>query len=440
MTGGTGSAGGAADKAVAEIVAKVEPLIAGDVDARAEDILSAGLEAHPEDTHLLLQRAALRQKMQKFPEAAQDAAIVVTNDRTNAQAHLRLASIFQDMGRADEAVMFQWEAVKLEPGNWSAYLTLGQMMREIGNFDSAVELAEAARMLAPDAPDVSVDLIDFLVQAGRVNDAITVGREARARFPHDVRILRNLGNALKWVGEKDEAIEVFEAIQKLDPNDGYSRHLIDALRGTATSQAHPEYVKDLFDGFADGFDERMMETLRYRVPGLVRRAVTQLTNRTDLSVLDLGCGTGLCAITVRDLATYIKGVDLSTGMVDVARRRGVYEETLVEDIITAMRADPRTYDFVIAGDVFVYMGDIAEALREARDRLLPGGHVLFTVERGPDDIEFALNENGRFTHGKPYLDRVAKAAGLEVVEIRPEGLRLEMNRPVSGWFVTLRRP
>ena len=64
-----------------------------------------------------------------------------------------------------------------------------------------------------------------------------------------------------------------------------------------------------------------------------------LEDRSNLSILDLGCGTGLSGLMLRRRARHLTGVDLSPEMVEKARARGIYDRLEVGEI-TAM-AGPR---------------------------------------------------------------------------------------------------
>ena len=70
--------------------------------------------------------------------------------------------------------------------------------------------------------------------------------------------------------------------------------------------------------------------------------------RGKKSVLDLGCGTGLCGVQFRDWARTLTGVDLSPNMLAKARERGLYDELLQGDAVVAMRERPGRFDLVVA--------------------------------------------------------------------------------------------
>ncbi len=112
----------------------------------------------------------------------------------------------------------------------------------------------------------------------------------------------------------------------------------------AATQALHSYVRTLFDQYAPRFD-RALEDLGYRAPALLREAVAAARPRFG-AMFDLGCGTGLAGVAFRPHVDRLVGVDLSSKMVEEARRKGVYDALEVGDIAhfsaSSMRARART--------------------------------------------------------------------------------------------------
>jgi predicted TPR repeat methyltransferase len=94
----------------------------------------------------------------------------------------------------------------------------------------------------------------------------------------------------------------------------------------------------MFDDVATRFDHLMVDELDYRghlhlrtfadthVPGL----------KAPLRILDLGCGTGLVGNAFKDLTAggRLDGIDLAPRMIEVARKRGIYDELILGDLET----------------------------------------------------------------------------------------------------------
>ena len=160
-----------------------------------------------------------------------------------------------------------------------------------------------------------------------------------------------------------------------------------------------------------------------------------------LSILDAGCGTGLCGPLLRSKARRLVGVDLSSGMLAKARGRNVYDELHEGELGAFMRAHPAAYDVVISADTLVYFGALEEAMAGAHDALLPGGLLAFTVEAEPAGSaqKFRLQSHGRYTHAEVYVRACLAGAGFDVLQIEPGVLRKEAGADVRGLVVSARR-
>jgi predicted TPR repeat methyltransferase len=199
-------------------------------------------------------------------------------------------------------------------------------------------------------------------------------------------------------------------------------------------------VRHLFDQFSADYDRRMMDELSYSAPMILRQLADLLLapDKRTLSILDLGCGTGLAGASFAELALRLDGVDLSPRMVTLARERGLYDALDVGDLEIVLGASGRTYDLILAADTFVYLGDLGPALAGAHRRLKPQGHFLFTVEKAVQGL-YALGEKRRYRHSEAYLRGAAEHAGFEIMGMMECSPRTEANLPVAGLAVALQR-
>lgn len=121
-----------------------------------------------------------------------------------------------------------------------------------------------------------------------------------------------------------------------------------------------------------------------------------LGDPTGLSVLDLACGAGSYSRPIKRLgARRVVGVDLSPGMIDLARRVEVIDPLGIEYVIgdaTTLALGER-FDVVFAAYLFNYARDSAELAAMARAvvrHLRPGGRLVAAnnnPEQGPGDGE-----------------------------------------------------
>ena len=101
--------------------------------------------------------------------------------------------------------------------------------------------------------------------------------------------------------------------------------MLNALTGNTSTEPPKEYVKNLFDDYAERFDDSLIKQLGYKLPFLVKELIIKLDpkRKTFEKVIDLGCGTGLTGKKLRDISNNLSGTDLSSNMVAKTRELDV---------------------------------------------------------------------------------------------------------------------
>jgi predicted TPR repeat methyltransferase len=282
--------------------------------------------------------------------------------------------------------------------------------------------------------------------------ACQLAEQARLAGAADACSFGLMGHALSSLGRHAQAADAYADALKLGPDDPYVRHLVAAsgiLPGA--SRAPAEYLRTVFDGYAERFDTHLM-ALGYRVPGLMRSALAKhpaVAAGIHLGpALDLGCGTGFLAVALSDLPIApIVGVDISSRMLEQAAEKQIYSKLHEADIVSFLTNDATQWRLILAGDVLVYFGELREVLAAAYARLAPGGWFAFSVEELlpdhddtiPGNGDWMLHRSGRYAHSIGYVAAVSAKAGFSVRVLERQTLRFEADAPVGGIFVTLER-
>ena len=237
-------------------------------------------------------------------------------------------------------------------------------------------------------------------------------------------------------GDRDGAVAAFQAASDADREDyhGARLHLARVGAGDATPAMTATYVRRLFDQHAPDFDESLVGRLDYRGPAVLLEALAAVNGRPLKfgSVLDLGCGIGLAGVVFRPYCSQLTGMDLSAGMIEQARGKGVYDRLAVGDLSEFLAAEQGTrHDLVLAADVFVYCGDLAPICAAVARVLAPDGLFAFTVENhaGPG---IALQPTLRYAHGEAHVRTAIEAAALALRHLAPVSTRKEKGHPVPG--------
>ena len=274
---------------------------------------------------------------------------------------------------------------------------------------------------------------DFVAAAGLFEQALE-------RAPRFAPAWRELARARIGAGDASGAAAALKACLDLDPSDASGASLeLARLEGRPVDAAPPAFVAALFDAYAEAFDAALVDRLQYRTPGKLGALIRSLKPPPYARAIDLGCGTGLMGASLGADALWLKGVDLSAEMIAAARKRGVYASLEQVGLVEALRDMQAPFDLIAASDVFNYIGDLGPVVAAAAARLAHGGLLAFSVEKGPADTDYAVQESLRFSHGEPYLRRLAERTELNVRAMEPGVLRLDGARPVDGLLVAFSR-
>jgi predicted TPR repeat methyltransferase len=248
-----------------------------------------------------------------------------------------------------------------------------------------------------------------------------------------------LGETREALGDRAGARAAFEKAQGADPEDRHGAALHLARLGAADPATHElhSYVRTLFDQYAPRFD-RALEDLGYRAPALLRDVViADAGERRFGTMLDLGCGTGLAGVALRPHVDWLAGVDLSSKMIEEARRKGVYDALMVGDIaqfLSQQHAANASADLVIAADVFAYIGDIDAVCGAVARVLAPDGRFGFTVETHAGEGAI-VGAKMRYQHAPEFVRGAIADAGLRISHLDVVSTRNENRVPVPGLLV-----
>lgn len=353
-----------------------------------------------------------------------------------------LGIVLQTIGRFEAAMEAFQRAIAIEPAHANALNNLGVLLRLFGRLDEAEASLRAAIAHDPNHPDVYINLAVVLDQTGRAPEALTAYCKAITLRPSHPEAHRHLALAYSVIGDMKKAVEVCEEWLRNNPNDPRARHALAAYSGRDVPPRAPDdYVQKVFDDFAGSFEVKLAQ-LSYRAPALVGEALAA-TGDPDGSrdVLDVGCGTGLCGPLLAPYARRLVGVDLSVGMLKLARAKDVYHELVQQELTSYLQQQQLAYDTIVSADTLVYFGDLEAVAVAAAGALRPGGTLIFTVEEAAAEHTdaFHLERHGRFSHGAGYVERVLSRAGFTVIIDRGV-LRFESGLPVHGLIVRATMP
>jgi predicted TPR repeat methyltransferase len=361
---------------------------------------------------------------------------------SGAELYTNLGSALQTQGQLNDAVAAYRQAIALNPGFALAYNNLGNALRAAGDRDAAASAFQRALAIAPDYALAHYNLGDLLYAQRRYDEAIASTRRALALEPEFIDAINSLAVLYMETGDTEQAKSIFRRLLELDRNNASARHLLAALEGQASTEAPSDYVVKLFDGCADEFEQHLVEELEYQTPQKLHDLLQDFIREreAELDIIDLGCGTGLCGPLLLKHASFLKGVDLSPGMLAKARERNIYDELVEGDLTIGLGTARDAYDLVVAADVFIYVGELKQVFEAACRALRPGGLFAFSLEAEEGGDSFVLRPTGRYAHSLAYTRRLAEMSGLQEMRLEETVLRVDKGKPIDGYVIVLEKP
>jgi len=190
---------------------------------------------------------------------------------------------------------------------------------------------------------------------------------------------------------------VIKATQSGSSPDGVG---FDAAAALPEGKDKQVLVRSMFDSIAPRYDlVNGLMTFGLDTPWR-RRTIELLALSPASVVLDVGCGTGDLARSLRRQGHHAVGVDLSLGMLKAAHAGGA---PLVQADAVALPFPTESADAVVSGFAVRNFADLPGTLLELGRVLRPGGSLALLEVGEPHNWLLRLGHRVWFTHGVPMI-------------------------------------
>jgi predicted TPR repeat methyltransferase len=343
-------------------------------------------------------------------------------------------------GRNSEGIPLMLAALEADSGYVDAWSNLSIAYYEERDLARSENCCRKAIELSPNFANAWANLALTLRARDAPEEALDALGRALELNPQMRNAALSYGQVLYRLDRLPQALEFYRNWLANSPDDPIPQHMLAALGGAVCPpRASDAYVRSTFDDFAESF-ERSLQGLQYQAPQLLYAAVmgSATLRRTEpLEVLDIGCGTGLCAPLLRPAARRLVGVDLSPKMLSQAAARGLYDQLNCAELTEWLGTCSMTFDLAMATDVLCYFGDLSVAFTRVHRVLAPGGCFGCSLEAAPESASeqpFVLRPHGRYQHQRAYIERALAQAGFQQVQISQAVLRYERRDAVVGYL------
>ena len=138
-------------------------------------------------------------------------------------------------------------------------------------------------------------------------------------------------------------------------------------------------LRTLYDDWAGQYDQDL-QAFGYSYPPVIAGLVGRYVRERDAPILDAGAGTGIVGEVLAILGyTRLTGIDLSDGMLAVARAKGVYAELKNQILGERLDFPDDAFAAVVSAGVLTSGHAPPSCFDELIRVTRPGGHLIFTL-------------------------------------------------------------
>ena len=342
---------------------------------------------------------------------------------------------YANLGQLDTAVSYYKKSLAIKPDYAEAHYNLGFSLHRLGQLDAAVRSYKKVVAIKPDyaeAHNNKILSVIYLFTKGQIPDAIDILEALIKDNPNDALLFNMIGGCYVSQGQPDMAIKCYQKALTIKPDYAVPQHMLNALTGNTSTEPPKEYVKNLFDDYAERFDDSLIKQLGYKLPFLMKELILKLDpprNKFE-KVIDLGCGTGLTGKELRDISNNLTGIDISSNMVAKTRELDVYDHLIVGDIVDILSSSNEKYDLFIALDVLVYIGELTKIFKTVRNCCKKNALFIFSIETQEKD-GYSLLKSARYAHSDDYILNIS-SDGFKVIDSQEVSLRKEKKDWIDG--------
>ncbi len=338
----------------------------------------------------------------------------------------------------DEALVRFEQAIQIKPGYAEAHFALGNTYQSLRMFELALHSYDQSIALKADYAKAYLNRGITLNRLAQYHDAVSDFELAIHHQPGYAYAYFYLGNSLRQLQKNTEAIAAYLRAEEFGFDQKQVSFALAALGiGEVPAAAPVDYVKELFNQYADHFDTHLVDVLNYDVPKILSGLIDKYRQHDQLASVDLGCGTGLCGAYLRPYSRSLTGVDLSQNMLNRAAALNLYDQLVCAELTEFLSRYTQTADLIIAADVLLYLGDLNQVFKSISHALNHHGFFCFSVEYAKEQSDYVLRASNRYAHTENYLRRLAANYGFTILELARHAGRQENQQDNDALVVLL---
>lgn len=405
---------------------------------QAEHAFETSLALVPGRPSTLVNLGATRLRLSKPAEALEALDQALAREPGDRDAWCHRYEALARLERYEEALVSCDKAIAIDAHCAPAWQGRALLLAQMRRFPDALSALDRLASLVPEQAGTLQRRGQLLQKLGRHDQALIAYDQALALDRTLAQAWAARGGILMDQGRIEEAIECYRQAIAQGGDAALNGYFLASLTGRdAPAGAPSRYVQSLFDDYAETFDAHLVSVLRYEAHRFLVDNLRGIGSERFDAALDLGCGTGLCAPLLKPAVQRLDGVDLSPLMLEKARALGLYGELVRADLVQHLHSTPRSYDLVLAADVFIYVGDLEPVFAGVRRVLQQRGVFCFSVEQADETQTVLLNPHQRYAHSERYVRQLAARHGFRIARMLRHAIREDRREPIPGLYFYL---
>ena len=137
--------------------------------------------------------------------------------------------------------------------------------------------------------------------------------------------------------------------------------------------------KNYYNDWAESY-EKTLDKWNYQAPYMSAKILLKFANPLPTKILDLACGTGLFAESIKDklFKSTIEGADISVKSIKIAKKKKIYNKFYQFDFQKKLNFPVNNYDCVSCIGSMTYCENPSSLFSDIKDILKNNGYFLFT--------------------------------------------------------------
>jgi predicted TPR repeat methyltransferase len=343
------------------------------------------------------------------------------------------------LNRFEEAIPILEAALDSEKESADGWAALALALSELSLWSQCGQVCERLFALGVHQPSLHLLHARCLANGGLVDEAKVACEKALVLDKQSAQAWFQLADFQRDQGDTKNAIANYQQALLYGADAELVNYMLSSLgRTTKVLQPPRAYVQNLFDQYAHDFEQHLVGQLGYCGHSVLVEQLPPNCPTRFPSVLDLGCGTGLCAPLLRLKSERLFGVDLSPAMIEKSRQTKLYDVLTVNDVRDYLAHEVTKFDFVVAADVLIYVGELERLFTLLSQRMVAGGWFAFTVENSIDGSDVQLFTSLRYGHSADYIRALAVRHNFGIERKVDAPIRVHDGVPLLGQYWYLR--